>query len=290
MIGVHSPEFAFEKEVENVRRAVEDLRVNYPIAIDSDHAIWRAFKNGYWPALYVIDAQGRIRHHHFGEGEYEQTERMIQHVLCEAGIGGIGPELVAVEARGLEAAADWGSLRSPENYVGFARTVILRLAGGAALDKPRIYAAPARLQRNHWALSGDWTVEHQAVRRCTRPMGASRTVFTPAICISSWGRPRGELPCAFAFHRWEATRRGSRSRCRRTRQWHGCGTAALSADPSTASHHGSTVRDRISRSGHGSVCVHVRLSHGSNARRDETSVAWVRLPAAPICRAYCTPR
>jgi thiol-disulfide isomerase/thioredoxin len=163
VIGVHSPDFAFEKEVENVRRAVADLRVDYPVAIDSDHAIWRAFKNAYWPALYVIDAQGRIRHHHFGEGAYEQTERMIQHVLGEAGIGGIGPELVAVEARGLEAAADWGSLQSPENYVGFARTEHFASSGGAALNKRRIYAAPARLQRNHWALAGDWTVEHQAV-------------------------------------------------------------------------------------------------------------------------------
>ena len=163
VIGVHSPEFAFEKEVENVRRAVADLRVDYPVAIDSDHAIWRAFKNAYWPALYVIDAQGRIRHHHFGEGAYEQTERMIQHVLGEAGIGGIGPELVAVEARGLEAAADWGSLQSPENYVGFARTEHFASPGGAALNTRRIYAAPARLQRNHWALAGDWTVEHQAV-------------------------------------------------------------------------------------------------------------------------------
>ena len=111
VIGVHSPEFAFEKDVENVRRAVADLRVDYPVAIDSDHAIWRAFKNAYWPALYVVDAQGRIRHHHFGEGAYEQSERIMQHLLGEAGIGGIGHELVAVEARGLEAAADWGSLQ-----------------------------------------------------------------------------------------------------------------------------------------------------------------------------------
>jgi thiol-disulfide isomerase/thioredoxin len=163
VIGVHSPEFAFEKDVENVRRAVADLRVDYPVAIDSDHAIWRAFKNAYWPALYVVDAQGRIRHHHFGEGAYEQAERILQHLLGEAGIGGIGHELVAVEARGLEAAADWGSLQSPENYVGFARSENFASPGGAALNKRRIYAAPAPLRRNHWALAGDWTVEHQAV-------------------------------------------------------------------------------------------------------------------------------
>src|SRR5262244_1563964 len=115
VIGVHSPEFAFEKDVENVRRAVADLWVEYPVAIDSDHAIWRAFKNENWPALYIVDTQGRIRHHHFGEGKYEQSERIMQHLLGEAGIGGIGHELVAVDARGLEAAADWGSLQSPEN-------------------------------------------------------------------------------------------------------------------------------------------------------------------------------
>jgi thiol-disulfide isomerase/thioredoxin len=163
VIGVHSPEFAFEKDVENVRRAVADLRVDYPVAIDSDHAIWRAFKNAYWPALYVVDAQGRIRHHYFGEGAYEQSEKILQHLLGEAGIGGIGHELVAVEARGLEAAADWGSLQSPENYVGLERTENFASPGGAALHKRRIYAAPAPLRRNHWALAGEWTVEHQAV-------------------------------------------------------------------------------------------------------------------------------
>jgi hypothetical protein len=162
VIGVHSPEFAFEKDVENVRRAVADLRVDYPVAIDSDHAIWRAFKNEYWPALYIVDAQGRMRHHHYGEGAYEQSEKIMQHVLGEAGIGGIGHELVAVEARGLEAAADWGSLQSPENYIGLERTEHFASPGGAALHKRRIYAAPARLRRNHWALSGEWTVGKQA--------------------------------------------------------------------------------------------------------------------------------
>ena len=163
VIGVHSPEFAFEKEVEHVRRAVADLRVDCPVAIDSDHAIWRAFKNAYWPAFSVIDAQGRMRHHDFGEGAYEQPEKMMQHMLGEAGIGGIGPELVAVEARGLEAAADWGSLQSPENDVGLAHTKHVASPGGAALHTRRLYAAPAPLRRNHWALAGDWTVEHQAV-------------------------------------------------------------------------------------------------------------------------------
>ena len=162
VIGVHAPEFAFEQQVDNVRRAAKDMRVDYPIAIDNDHAIWRAFKNTYWPALYVVDARGHIRHHQFGEGAYEQSERMIQQLLAEAGIGGIRHDLVSVEARGVEAAADWGSLKSPENYVGYERTEHFASPGGAVLDKRRVYAAPARLRLNHWALSGDWTVEKPA--------------------------------------------------------------------------------------------------------------------------------
>lgn len=161
VIGVHSPEFAFEKDVDNVRRAAKDMRVDYPIAIDSDYAIWRALNNNYWPALYFVDAQGRIRHHHFGEGEYEQSERIIQQLLSEAGMGGFGRELVAVDARGAEIAADWASLKSPENYVGYGRTENFASPGGAVSDKRRVYAVPARLKLNQWALAGDWTVQKQ---------------------------------------------------------------------------------------------------------------------------------
>ena len=162
VIGVHAPEFAFEKNVDNVRRAAREMKVNYPIAIDNDYAIWRALKNEYWPALYFVDAQGQIRHHHFGEGEYEKSEMIIQQLLAEAGISGIGHELVSVDARGVESAADWGSLKSPENYVGYERTENFASPGGAVLDKRRVYAVPARLRLNHWALSGDWTVKKQA--------------------------------------------------------------------------------------------------------------------------------
>ncbi|HET8999428.1 MAG TPA: thioredoxin family protein [bacterium] len=163
VIGVHSPEFAFEKDVDNVRRAAKNLRVDYPIAIDSDHAIWRAFKNEYWPALYFVDAQGHIRHHQFGEGEYEQSEMIIQRLLAEAGIGGTGDELVSVDAHGAEVAADWGSLKSPENYLGYERTENFTSPGSPVLDKPRVYAVPARLSLNQWALSGDWTVKKPVI-------------------------------------------------------------------------------------------------------------------------------
>jgi hypothetical protein len=138
------------------------LRVDYPIAIDSDYAIWRAFDNHYWPALYFVDAQGRIRHHHFGEGQYEQSEMIIQRLLAEAGNSDIGQELVSVEGSGIEAAADWSSLRSPENYVGYERTENFASPDGVAFDRRRVYAAPARLRLNQWALEGDWTVQRQA--------------------------------------------------------------------------------------------------------------------------------
>ena len=161
VIGVHTPEFPFEHDLENVRRAARDMRVSYPIAIDNDYAIWYAFDNHYWPALYLVDAQGHIRSHHFGEGAYEQSEMVIQRLLAEAGIGGIGDELVSVDAGGLEAAADWGSLKSPENYVGFERTQNFASPGGAVLDKPRMYELPARFRLNEWALSGEWTMKRE---------------------------------------------------------------------------------------------------------------------------------
>jgi thiol-disulfide isomerase/thioredoxin len=162
VIGVHAPEFPFERNVDNVRRAIKQMKIGYPVAIDNDFAIWRAFRNQYWPALYFVDAQGRVRHQHFGEGEYEQSEKFIQKLLAEAGATGIRPELVSVEGVGAEAAADWASLRSPENYLGYERTERFASRDGAALDRSHVYAAPARLGLNFWALSGDWTVKRGA--------------------------------------------------------------------------------------------------------------------------------
>jgi thiol-disulfide isomerase/thioredoxin len=162
VIGVHSPEFAFEKTVDNVRWAANDMRIDYPIAVDSDHVIWRAFNNEYWPALYFVDARGNIRHHQFGEGEYQESEIVIQQLLTEEGLVGVSHELVSVNARGAEAPADWESLKSSENYVGYERTEDFASPGGAVLDKRRVYAFPALLRLNYWALSGDWTVEKQS--------------------------------------------------------------------------------------------------------------------------------
>jgi thiol-disulfide isomerase/thioredoxin len=162
VIGVHTPEFDFEHDLDNVRRAAKDLRVDYPIAIDNDYAIWDAFDNRYWPALYFVDAHGHIRHHRFGEGDYEQSEMILQRLLTAAGIGGISHDLVSVDPGGVEAAADWDSLWSPENYLGYARTENFASSNGAVLDTPHTYAAPARLRLNQWALAGNWTVQRQA--------------------------------------------------------------------------------------------------------------------------------
>jgi thiol-disulfide isomerase/thioredoxin len=162
VIGVHTPEFSFEADLDNIRRAAKDMRVDYPIAVDSHRGIWSAFSNQYWPALYFVDAQGRIRHHQFGEGHYEESEKILQQLLTEAGARGAGQDLVQVDARGAEAAADWGALKSPENYVGTARTEGFASPGGAVVAGPHVYAAPARLSLNEWALSGDWTMEREA--------------------------------------------------------------------------------------------------------------------------------
>jgi hypothetical protein len=137
------------------------MRVNYPIAIDNDYAIWNAFSNNYWPALYFVDAGGRIRHHHFGEGEYEETERVLQQLLNEAGATGVDGEPVNADARGAEVAADWADLRSPESYLGLGRSENFASPGGAVRGKSHVYTAPTPLKLNQWALTADWTFENE---------------------------------------------------------------------------------------------------------------------------------
>jgi thiol-disulfide isomerase/thioredoxin len=163
VVGVHTPEFDFEHDLGNVRRAIADLEVDFPVAVDNDYTIWRAFDNHHWPARYLVDAQGAIRHHRFGEGDYDRSERIIQGLLADAGGGGVGHGLVSVDAHGVEAAADWDSLWSPENYLGSARTENFASPNGAVLDTRHVYAAPPRLRLNQWALAGDWTVRPQAI-------------------------------------------------------------------------------------------------------------------------------
>lgn len=162
VIGVHTPEFAFERDLGNVRRATEELNVDYPVAVDNDQAIWQAFSNNYWPALYFVDATGRLRGHAYGEGGYDASERMIQRLLREAGATGVYDELTDVLGQGAEAAADWDHLQSAENYLGEARTTNFASPGGAVLSRNRVYRFPSSLRLNHWALEGDWLMASQA--------------------------------------------------------------------------------------------------------------------------------
>jgi thiol-disulfide isomerase/thioredoxin len=152
VIGVHTPEFSFEHEIYRVRQATRDRSIDYPVAIDNDYAIWRAFDNHYWPALYFIDTDGLIRDQYFGEGRYEESERLIQRLLD------IDREPVAVAPAGVEAEADWSHLRTPETYLGYDRGENFASPGGAAFGQQQTYDLPGRLELNHWALGGEWTV------------------------------------------------------------------------------------------------------------------------------------
>ena len=157
VIGIHTPEFSFEHEIDGVRQATRERGIDYPVAVDNDYEIWTAFDNHYWPALYFVDADGAIRDHHFGEGRYEQSERVIQRLL------GVERELVSVEGLGVEAAADWDHLRTPETYLGYGRGDRFASPETVALDVPRRYELPAPLRLNDWALAGDWTIGREYV-------------------------------------------------------------------------------------------------------------------------------
>jgi thiol-disulfide isomerase/thioredoxin len=164
VIGVHTPEFGFERNVENVRAAAREMGVDYPIALDSDYAVWRAFANRFWPALYIADGQGRIRYHHFGEGEYAMSEMAVQQLLGEAGMEGFDPAFVSVDLQGLEVAADWSNLRTPETYLSYGRSYGFASPDGGRFGVPHGYPEPSRLGLNEWAPSGVWTLaEHAAV-------------------------------------------------------------------------------------------------------------------------------
>jgi thiol-disulfide isomerase/thioredoxin len=162
VLGVHTPEFSFERDVDNIRREVTGRRITYPVAIDSEYRVWEAFANHYWPALYFVDATGRIRHHRFGEGDYMQSEMVIRRLLGENGVDPVGPPFVSVDGDGLEAAADWDDLATGETYLGYYRTDGFASPEALAPDARRAYSAPDGLRLNRWALSGTWTVGSEA--------------------------------------------------------------------------------------------------------------------------------
>src|SRR5918999_3036703 len=157
VIGVHTPEFSFEHDIDAVRHATAERAIDYPVAVDNDYEIWSAFDNHFWPALYFVDEKGIIRDDHFGEGRYEESERVIQRLL------GVERELVSVEGVGVEAEADWDHLRTLETYLGYGRGERFASAEGAAYDERRAYELPRHLPVNHWALSGEWTIAPEKV-------------------------------------------------------------------------------------------------------------------------------
>jgi cytochrome c biogenesis protein CcdA/thiol-disulfide isomerase/thioredoxin len=159
VIGVHTPEFAFEKSFDNVRRAVRDLNIHYPVALDNNYAVWSAFANRYWPADYLIDAKGEIRAHVFGEGDYGRSERLIQALLREAGFAGVPTDLVNPQSEGAQAAADMEDVHSHETYVGYDKAENFASPENIARDQPQTYSLPAALRLNQWGLSGQWMVQ-----------------------------------------------------------------------------------------------------------------------------------
>jgi thiol-disulfide isomerase/thioredoxin len=164
VIGAHTPEFGFERNLDNVIARSRELGIDYPIAVDSEYGVWRAFANHFWPAVYIADAQGRIRYHHFGEGEYAMTEMVIQQLLVEAAADGFDPELVTVEPNGFEVPADWRTLRTPETYLGLGGTTGFASPDEPRFNQPHTYPLAHRLGLNQWAPSGPWTLaSHAAV-------------------------------------------------------------------------------------------------------------------------------
>ncbi|MEN5042923.1 cytochrome c biogenesis protein DipZ [Pseudomonas koreensis] len=174
VIGVHAPEFAFERDVGNVTKAMKELGINYPVAIDNDYKIWRAFNNEYWPAHYFADAQGRIRYHHFGEGDYAESERVIQQLLREAGAKTVADGLINADAQGVQQAPDMNQVLSPETYVGYQRAEHFVPETGLVPDKVATYNPPANLTLNDWSLGGQWAV---GAERATASAPASRIVY-----------------------------------------------------------------------------------------------------------------
>ena len=163
VIGVHTPEFSFEHDIELVRAATAERRIGYPVAADNDYAVWEAFDNHYWPALYFVDREGIIRDHHFGEGRYEESEHELQRLL------GVERELASVHGDGVELEADWDQLRTPETYLGYGRGEGLVSPGGAAFDEVSAYELSERQPLNSWSLAGEWTIGPESVILASAP-------------------------------------------------------------------------------------------------------------------------
>ena len=233
VIGGHTPEFSFESDLDNVRQVLAAMAVEYPVAVDNGYAIWDAFANHYWPALYFIDATGRIRHHWFGEGDYERSETVIQQLLADAGTGQVDDTLVTVDPQGPEVEADWENLRSPETYLGHGRAQNFASPNGMAPGRPHSYATPDTLPLNHWALSGG--LDGQPGKRGPPSsegwdlVPVPRTRRPPRNGADGW-LDAGPVP---SVDRQGATARCFRKRRRQRRSRSAHGAADVSARPAT---------------------------------------------------------
>lgn len=196
VVGVHTPEFRFEKDLPKIRSAVAQLEVHHPVAVDSDYAIWRAFGNDGWPAIYIIDSKGAIRHRQLGEGNYERSERIIQELLLEAGAKDVRSDLVKVHGVGSQAPADWANLRSPETYIGYQRAHNFASPGGVTRDGARNYTTPEKLRLNTWALAGEWSLGAEAATLLSRT-GRIAVRFHARDLHLVMGPPSGGPPVPF---------------------------------------------------------------------------------------------
>ena len=195
VVGVNTPEFEFEGNIDWVERALKEMDVRYPVAVDNDYAVWNAFDNHYWPALYFVDPEGQVRHHHFGEGGYEESEMVLQMLLRAAGAD-VEQGLVEIVPEGAEAQADWYSLGSAETYLGYRQASGFTSPGGAFLDEPHDYPAPAQLRRNQWSLVGNWEIGSVPVA-LKEPGGAIVFQFHARDVHLVMGPPRNQAPVRF---------------------------------------------------------------------------------------------
>jgi cytochrome c biogenesis protein CcdA/thiol-disulfide isomerase/thioredoxin len=265
IIGVHTPEFPFEEDESNVRKAVRDLGVTYPVAMDNDYRIWRNFNNEYWPAHYFIDATGKVRYHHFGEGGYEESEDWIRSLLEESNHKPLPGSPTQIAASGAEAAADSGDVQSPESYIGYHRAENFVSPGGFNQNESQIYEAPANLKLNEWAFAGKWEDERQ-IATSLAPSSAVVYRFHARDLHLVLGPSKAGKPIRFRVtidgKPWSRSRDGygwGRLRHRKRRQ-------ALSVDPATWRSSGSHLPDRVSRSWRSGVLIHLRMKHPSNSR------------------------
>ena len=257
---MHTPEFAFEKDEGNVRRATENLGVAYPVALDNGYAIWRAFKNRYWPAHYFIDADGLIRGHHFGEGEYDRSEALIRRLLVDAGAQDLPPPLGGIEAEGVQSASDFSKVGSPETYVGYGRASEFISPGGFARDVPNDYASPDVRRRNEWALDGRWTVRREDAM-LDAPGGRITMRFRARDLHLVLGPATDGKPVRFRVTLdGEAPGSGPRHGRQRRRRRHGARAAPVPADPPVRRHRRPDLHHRVSRPGRAGICIHLRLT------------------------------